>query len=344
HPPLDKRIRTIDPSWDGTFPKIEYAKFEEKEAAPKKTLHLDNLPGMPRGVPGAGVALLGAPVIKAAIPAAPLALVRTVGALTPESITHASTLLRSLPDELRTAARTRDGAAAIVFSALMDRTDPTRQAQWDGLVAKAPEMVMRHMAALLTPVEIAGPPARLALISLSFPALKATTGDFCRMVVENAERLAEADEKISLFEYAVTRLLKNHLEPVITGQENKAPVEYYSLTALLPDVALLLSALTISANPSKEEQERAYSIGVARLSASPESMPMIQAKDLDIRRIDAVLGRLRRATPGIKRRVIESLAFAAALDKQISVEEAEVLRVVADTLDCPIPPIAAQAA
>jgi Zn-dependent protease with chaperone function len=37
HPPLDERIRAIDPSWDGTFPTANHGAFEELDLKPSAT-------------------------------------------------------------------------------------------------------------------------------------------------------------------------------------------------------------------------------------------------------------------------------------------------------------------
>jgi len=54
--------------------------------------------------------------------------------------------------------------------------------------------------------------------------------------------------------------------------------------------------------------------------------------------LDHVLRRLAQASPGIKKRVLHACAYAVAADNLIQAEEAELLRAIAETLDCPIPP------
>ena len=60
------------------------------------------------------------------------------------------------------------------------------------------------------------------------------------------------------------------------------------------------------------------------------------AYDLD--KIDASLNRLNQAAPQIKKAILTACAETVAADGVIQENEAELLRAIADTLDCPIPP------
>jgi uncharacterized tellurite resistance protein B-like protein len=54
--------------------------------------------------------------------------------------------------------------------------------------------------------------------------------------------------------------------------------------------------------------------------------------------VDAALNRLCQAVPQIKKNVLNACAQTVAADGVIQEMEAELLRAIADTLDCPIPP------
>ena len=57
--------------------------------------------------------------------------------------------------------------------------------------------------------------------------------------------------------------------------------------------------------------------------------------------VDAALNDLAAASPGVKRRVLEGCAAAISADGQVTVAEGELLRAIADSLDCPMPPLLA---
>jgi hypothetical protein len=55
-------------------------------------------------------------------------------------------------------------------------------------------------------------------------------------------------------------------------------------------------------------------------------------------RLDAALARFALAVPQIKKNVLNACAETVAADGLLQVSEAELLRAIADSLDCPIPP------
>ena len=48
---------------------------------------------------------------------------------------------------------------------------------------------------------------------------------------------------------------------------------------------------------------------------------------------------LAEAAPAIKRQVVVSCAACITADRQVTVREAELLRAISDTLNCPMPPL-----
>ena len=65
---------------------------------------------------------------------------------------------------------------------------------------------------------------------------------------------------------------------------------------------------------------------------------MVPAAESGLREVDHALRKLDTLTPRLKRNVIRACAASIAADRQITVEEGELLRAVADSLDCPVPP------
>jgi uncharacterized tellurite resistance protein B-like protein len=55
--------------------------------------------------------------------------------------------------------------------------------------------------------------------------------------------------------------------------------------------------------------------------------------------VDAALERLNQGAPQIKKTLLNACAETVAADGVIQESEAELLRAIADTLDCPIPPL-----
>jgi hypothetical protein len=55
--------------------------------------------------------------------------------------------------------------------------------------------------------------------------------------------------------------------------------------------------------------------------------------------VDGALGRLILLAPRLKRSLLQAAAETVAFDRKVTLAEAELVRAVADALDCPVPPL-----
>ena len=74
------------------------------------------------------------------------------------------------------------------------------------------------------------------------------------------------------------------------------------------------------------------------------SLVLLPQDQCGINQIDAALNRLAQASPLIKKNLLEACIHTIGADGVILEGEAELLRAVADTLDCPMPPFVTDAA
>jgi uncharacterized tellurite resistance protein B-like protein len=65
---------------------------------------------------------------------------------------------------------------------------------------------------------------------------------------------------------------------------------------------------------------------------------LLPADECDLSNMDAALERLSQAVPQIKKNLLGACAQTVAADGVIQQGEAELLRAIADALDCPVPP------
>jgi uncharacterized tellurite resistance protein B-like protein len=65
---------------------------------------------------------------------------------------------------------------------------------------------------------------------------------------------------------------------------------------------------------------------------------LLPEAECELEQMDAALNRLCQAVPQIKKNVLNACAQTVAADGVIQEMEAELLRAIADTLDCPMPP------
>lgn len=153
-----------------------------------------------------------------------------------------------------------------------------------------------------------------------------------------ATALVESDASISLTEYALQRMVIRQLAPTFEGLARK-PIQYYDLKPLQAEAALLLSTLAYF-GAQGQPADAAFRQAAAKLDRDhpPALLPQDQC---GLPQVDQALQKLTGASPAVKRRIMDACVECVTADGQTTVAEAELLRAVADTLGCPLPPLLA---
>jgi hypothetical protein len=108
---------------------------------------------------------------------------------------------------------------------------------------------------------------------------------------------------------------------------------------LARDCGVLLSATAYAGQEDSTELSAAFAKGAESLGQAAHcEIPLLPPDECDLSNIDAALERLSQAVPQIKKNLLGACAQTVAADGVIQQGEAELLRAIADALDCPIPP------
>jgi hypothetical protein len=175
-------------------------------------------------------------------------------------------------------------------------------------------------------------------VNLALPGLRHFSSLQFQEFTRAIKVLVESDGEIDLFEYMLQKVVMRHLEPRF-NQARKPVLQYYALKPLLGDCAILLSELAYVGQQAPEDALRAFQCGAQLLSAVAQSeIALVAEPQCDLEQVDAALNRLNLAVPQIKKNVLEACAQTVAADGVLQEMEAELLRAIADTLDCPLPP------
>ncbi|CAM3055799.1 M48 family metallopeptidase [Rariglobus hedericola] len=316
HPPLDVRIRAIDASFDGRY-------FEPPTVVDVTRQTWSDQRSATRP----------ASAQKTARPAInPVTLIASIGALDATHTSRAQTLADNIPSLLRDAVRIPSGAAALVCGLLLDDKD-------EAVRTRQHELIRRHageeIATALTPLEAdlrTLPHAvRLPLLLLTPPALRQLSPAGLAGFIEALDELVHADGQVSLFEFALQKVLTHHLDLAAHPSGSR---ESYSPSDVSPEISVVLSFGARLRAADENETALAFSAGASGFSGlhPPLALRIATLDDLD-----AALNKLALAYGPVKKRLLTALAATVSSDGQVDPEEAELLRALASTLDCPMP-------
>ncbi len=291
HPPLEERIKLLDPKFDGSFPATEPV-MENEDVSGISQLSARSKPdaqasGTIRPLAGASgfdstqAAALAGLAAGGSRPARPLStdrdrILRQVGSPQPEHLEHAGRIVAGMPDILLQAVREPYSARAAIFALLLSRDDqPTRERQWQMLGQSIEPPLVKIVQQLSAAIDQIAPENRLPVADMATPALKRLSPAQYAAFRQIVEALTAADGKIDLFEYCLRVVLFGCLD-VQFGLRPAPAVRFKSFAQVAPAATVILSALAYAGQSDPADIQRAFQAGAgdalpARGSFRPSS-------------------------------------------------------------------------
>ena len=329
HPPLDQRITAIDPNWDGKYQRVPDERRDEvyrRQTGSHQPPFNDLL---------AGVLATGA----ASASIKPASVLPNLGNPTPLHLKYAEQMRDAFSDNLRSTAREPLDATALIYALLLAADDKLRAEQLAEIAKRISPAVSAKTAALFPEVAAVAQRARLPLVNLALGALRQLTPEQFQQFSPTLEWLVGSDGEVELFEFVLQKIVRRNLADKFGGAR-PAAVQFYTLKPLVPDCAVVLSALANVGSSDAGEIQKAFAAGAPWLRAPADApLELLPRDSCGIEPLDAALNRLTLAVPIIKKNLLEAAARVVGADGVIVEAEAELLRAVADTLDCPMPPL-----
>ena len=353
HPTIEQRIAALGPQYELWF-RRDCARKRRRRAG------YDAPPNAPDTAPGAGSSAgssAGGPAPSAALtdavthPASQLgdvdglstalsgaALAALAGTTDALSVDHGHNLLQKLPDAVRKAMRTPNGAVDTVFSLLLHRDDE-RERDLAALPEQRHETVIQLRERLVeacpgTDDGTLDPAIRLPIVELCLRSLRRLDDALRTELLGCCDQLIRADGRLSVFEYATRTLLRHALDPA-----RKAPRGNLQLQRQQAPVAVVISLLAHAGDMNPDERERAYNEAMAPLFGE-RAEPLLERGECGLRAFSAALEQLAGLQPLGKRALLVACGDCIAADGRIRAQEAELLRTIAAVLDTPVPPVA----
>ncbi len=331
HPPLVSRIRRIDPKFNGVFPRV---------------VPLDQLP-LPEEIAGAAqrvrtsklqtmvVSNLQQDQVQIDVDS----VLASFGQFSQAAADYLTKLLEQLPADLQKAKQEPFEARCLVFAMLWEKDESVAALQERIVLEREGEPTLTRTLALRSLLAQCPDAVRLPLLQCAQTTLRQMSQSQYHQFRGTVAALVQADRKITLREFVLQHILLTHLDRHFI---NPIPprIRYRSVKAIPSQVHLLLSLVTHISRVPPERAEDVFRTGCAAVGIEP-TVPLLPLQECTLAKIEQAMHKLRSATPTVKKKLLIGMFTIATADQRITTYEAELLRAIAEAIDCPAPPIVA---
>ena len=297
HPPINERIRLIDPAFDGIIPDV----VPVQVVAPE---------------PVAGFA----PASRVAPPPLPI---ETRAVPTDLQIQDSLGFRGQIPDALRSASQDPVSAMGLVLGLVLRRDPAMRSAQLEKARGLAGGEVAREASRFESVLRGLPAGSRVPLLDLSMPALRQLSPEqeaLFRLAITQVGYDAEDGLIVLLIQASMRRYLSKEKNPVSRAGD------------LASACGLVLSAVVRTSSESPEAQARAYQLGAGVLGLPGLSRALLDGEQIDLQKVDDALAVIAGQSVYDRRKFVRACGVAMLNDGKAEEAEIEIVRAVGDSL------------
>ncbi|MEM0896651.1 MAG: M48 family metalloprotease [Verrucomicrobiota bacterium] len=342
HPPLPQRIKAIEPNWDGNYPKVSLPEISSSMDA-RASRGRGAVAGLSGLAPGASTtsgpnAQAQAEIDDFFSSTAVAKSIDSIGQINEGQVRAAQSIHREFPDHWLDAVHNESGAQALIFAMLLAQDDTLRGEELKMLGSATDHATYDITVMLHQEFGDLHSSRKIALIDLAVPTLrKLSPGEYDRFV-QIMRHLIASDQKVDLFEFMLQKIIQRHLD-IHFNRRPRNRIRYNSISQLADDAEILLSTLAFLGAKDEEKARAAFDLGASEIEGTIGGKLHVRSGDeCGLQQIDEALNRFELAAPLVKKRLLLACGKTVMADEKIVSDEAELLRTIADTIGCPIPP------
>ena len=324
HPPLNDRILAILPRWKGDYEESDWdrsvlAAAEQKEK-PFEQSRREKATAILTGATGVLLAD---------------AVINQVGNPDGKHLDYADALVRKIPQLFLDAAREPSGARAIIYFLVLSKDESVRGRQLKVLQSSADIGVFDELQKLYQSVSEIAAQQRLPLVTIALSSMRQLSKNQYQLFRGNFKTLVEIDKKMSLLEWSLQKIVMHSLDAVF-GKDEAPYFRKKNLKSCKKSVSVLLSILTHSTVQDGMLNEETFTAGADELKMS---LQLIAVSKIDFDTLNNALDDLADLKPLQKAALLKACVRCITADGKIQAIETELLRAIAATIDCPVPPL-----
>ena len=299
HPPLEERIRRLEPSWDGTFRANPSTAADPAGPSNKATTAETNRERQTRFMH-----------------------------------TLASAAAFSLPESVMEDARDPEHAKALVLTLLLDDESAhtgIRQQQLALIQQQAGETVHANVVAHIDSVKALPLEQQLPLCELVMPALKMMNAQQTEHYLQLMQALIDADAQTTLYEWCLYQVVWRYLQ----GEHTRRSLNVRQFRSRRShDAQLTLSVLAHFGHDSAEQASKAFAQGAEQYAMGLELYP----KDaLNFSDLSDALSRIDQWQALAKERLVKAWVACSRSDGVINPIEQKLLFTLCACIGEPLP-------
>ena len=318
HPPLEQRIRRVEPRWDGKYlaPKYQNRSVSVADVNREDKAHREQQKREKFANVIAGTAVLGA--------------IDNIGQIDNEQVGYAQDIIHQIPDAITTGLSTHQGAQNILLAMVIAQTDMEQldsgaKKQVEGLKQKYRDIIKQLMGC---PDQL-----RLPIVDLAIATMKTGSKEDFKAFMPLLDLYVSIDGKINMFEWCLHRLVQNQLNTFYNGPP--VILNHKPLRKVMGDVSIVMSML-VQLDNMNDPETVLKKVGV---NFNLPGLSYVPANRLTADMFDMAVDRISMLKPLKKPQVIKACAWLITHDNKVKINEVELLRALAAIWHCPMPPI-----
>ncbi|MEM7781854.1 MAG: M48 family metallopeptidase [Planctomycetota bacterium] len=348
HPPLVPRIQKLDHNFDGDF--SGYFEVRQKMAEARQKARQRQQERRNNENRFNVASKMFPPEIASRFPIDPAILMAAIGSPDISDVERSRSIIADIPAAISSAARDGWSARCVAFAILIgeDSSQAEQQIRLLASYEKAATVeltvnLLQHMASLDMKF-------RLPVMELIQSALSTLSPQQYRKFRQIIVHLVRADHQTSLFEFVVRHHLLMHLDRRFALQRPPV-IRFTSSSQLQREFELMLSAFSTasvtgstlkdSQTPDAETVRLAYRLAMQVAGFGNATDSLAELRNWEVEQLEQCMQKLHLASAEVKKQFLHAAATLISFDHEITIVEAEFFRAVAESLDCPVPMLAA---
>lgn len=261
-------------------------------------------------------------------------ILAAMGTIDSQQISNAGTILDGLPQPVKQAVHEPLGAESLIFAMLLSEEIEIETEQVEKIKKMCGTETEFAVLAIKQHLNQIKPEWELPIVEIAIPALKEMSEEQFERFRSTISALIYADGKVTLFEYALEKIITHQLE-IVYSKKAESKITHTNLSRLGREISLLISAI---AHETARNPEEAWKAGIQTLDEKPKSgFSFVKQSECTFDAVDNALEEIGKSSGAVKKSFINAALNCIAQDGIFNRNEMEWIRAMAAAIDSPLP-------